>query len=92
MNNFSATIPGTKGESGPKSPPRRHPGDKPLSLNGQEYKALLERETDASIRLDVARYGEVRRWDWKTLGETKHHQANAGTEKFQGDPEDQPAL
>jgi hypothetical protein len=71
---FSGSIPGTNGEPGPKSQPR-HPGDKPLSVSGEEYKAMLERETDASIRLDLARYGEIRRWRWLTVPEMKEAQS-----------------
>jgi hypothetical protein len=73
MASFNGTIAGTNGESGPKSQPK-HPGDKPLSVSGEEYKALLWRETDASIRLDLAKYGEIRRWSWKTLRELKEAQ------------------
>jgi hypothetical protein len=70
MASFSGSIAGTNGEPGPKSQPR-HPGDKPLSVSGEEYLAILWRETDASIRLDLARHGEIRRWSWKTLQEVK---------------------
>jgi hypothetical protein len=74
MASFSGSIPGTTGEPGPKSQPR-HPGVKPLSVSGEEYKAMLERETDASIRLDLARYGEIRRWRWLTVPEMKEAQS-----------------
>jgi len=37
-------------------------------------------------------YGEVRRWSWKTMMETKMHQANSGTGKFRPRSVDQPAL
>ena len=70
MASFSVSIAGTNGEPGPKSQPN-HPGDKPLSLKSEQYLALLWKETDASIRLDLAKYGEVRRWNWKTLQEAK---------------------
>jgi hypothetical protein len=70
MASFSGSIAGTNGEPGPKSQPR-HPGDKPLSVSGEEYLAILWRETDASIRLDLAKYGEIRRWSWRTLQEAK---------------------
>jgi hypothetical protein len=70
MASFSGSSAGTSPTPGPKSQPR-HPGDKPQSLSGEEYKAMLERETDASIRLDLAKYGEIRRWSWRTLQEVK---------------------
>jgi hypothetical protein len=70
MAGFNESIAGPNGEPGPKNQPR-HPGDKPLSVSGEEYKAQLERETDASIRLDLAKYGEIRRWRWLTVPEMK---------------------
>ncbi len=76
MNNFSATIPDTRGTPGPKSQPKRHPGDQPLSAKGEEYLAQLWRQTDASIRYDLAVYGEIRRWSWKHLPETKRHRGS----------------
>jgi hypothetical protein len=53
----------------------KHPGDRPLSVSAQEFADRLWKETDASIRLDLARYGEIRRWSWKTLMETKRQPA-----------------
>jgi hypothetical protein len=70
MASFSGSIAGTNGEPGPKSQ-SRHPDDKPLSASGEEYLAILWQETDASIRLDLAKYGEIRRWSWRTLQEAK---------------------
>lgn len=44
--------------------------DSPSKLTAEEYLAQLERETDASIRRDLALYGEVRRWPRRTQGDT----------------------
>jgi hypothetical protein len=63
---FSGPIAGTKGQAGTRTA-GKHPGDKPLSISAQEYAEQLWRETDRSIRLDVAKHGEVKRWDWKSL-------------------------
>jgi hypothetical protein len=62
---FSGPIAGTAGVKATRTQPR--PEDQPLSVSGQEYQAMLDRETDASIRLDLARHGEVQRWDWTSL-------------------------
>jgi hypothetical protein len=90
MASFSGSIAGTNGKPGPQSQPR-HPGDKPLSVSGEEYLALLWRETDASIRLDLAKYGEIRRWSWKHMPETKRHRGSWIGEAAQ-QPKAQPAL
>jgi hypothetical protein len=65
---FSGPIPDTAGTSGKTTQPRRL-GDKPLSVSAQEYADRLWRETDATIRYDLARYGKIVRWSEKTLGQ-----------------------
>lgn len=67
---FAATIPGTNGRRGARRDPRDDPGATPLSESGREYLERLRRETDASIRQDIRKYGEVRRWRWALVTET----------------------
>ena len=47
---------------------RTRPGDKPLSMSGEEYEAKLWRETDISLREHPERQTPQR------VSETKHHQ------------------
>jgi hypothetical protein len=44
--------------------------DNPRKLSAEEYQDQLERETEASIRRDLALYGEVRRWPSRKHGDT----------------------
>ena len=85
MPNFHGSILGTKGGPGPTTK-GKHPGDKPLSLDGEAYAAQLWKETDASIRYDLARYGEIRRWSWKTLAETKLHRGAGIGKRWRSQP------
>lgn len=64
---FSGPITGTKGVKSTRTKPH-HLGDKPLSVSAQEYADRLWRETDASLRLDLAKHGAIQRWSWKSLG------------------------
>jgi hypothetical protein len=41
-------------------------GTTPVDCSDEEFRAALRRETDRSIAEDVRRYGEVRRWPWRT--------------------------
>jgi len=63
---WGGTILGTKGEQGIGT--RSHPGDVPLSPEGQAYKARLWRETEISLR------DHPERWTLRTVTGTKHHQ------------------
>jgi hypothetical protein len=60
---FNGTIPGTAGQPGSKTKPQ--PPSK--SRSDEAFLAQLWKETDASLRLDEAKYGEIRRWNWKSL-------------------------
>jgi hypothetical protein len=68
---FSGPIAGTKGVSSTRTEGKRHSGDRPLSPAGEEFLAKLWRETESSLRYDLAKYGEVRRCDGASLGKLR---------------------